>query len=462
MSKFFHFLLLLIINNSVFANNVIITGNEVLQKQEYDPIIILWLVIFILFSRLLSIVKKIGLPLVVGEILSGIIIGALGNYGFTTFKNIEHSSIIKFLAELGAIFLMFEIGLESKFSDLKKNFKKGFVVAIAGTILTGMAGYLISAYLIPNPTTGRNLLFIVIIAATATGISARTFKDMKIISTKEVKIVLVASIIDELISIFCFGIISAMLIGTVFNIISLSISLLQVLAFFIFALTFGHYITPILTKWSIKIHAGINMKIGVLLFCCFSLSWIAHVSGLASVIGAFIAGLVLDEIYFTSYSKSNFFIKLRNLKNKVNDPELKHQFDEIITHQESKNLEELIKPLAHLFVPVFFIYIGIMLNVSALFHFQTLMITFVILLFSFFGRIISGYCVHNNHLNKILIGLGMTPVGEAGLIFAIFGKNAGIIDDNVLVSIVSVLVLSAIITPVFIKLAIKYKGVNRI
>ena len=78
------------------------------------------------------------------------------------------------------------------------------------------------------------------------------------------------------------------------------------------------------------------------------------------------------------------------------------------------------------------------------------------------GRIISGYCINNPQLNKILIGLGMTPVGEAGLIFAIFGKNYGIISDNVLVSIVSVLVLSSIITPIFIKLAIKYKGVNRL
>jgi Kef-type K+ transport system membrane component KefB len=462
MFRLFNFLLITLFTNTIFANNVAVTGNEILQKQEYDPIIILWLVIFIVFSRLLSIVKKIGLPLVVGEILSGIIIGILGDLGIKTFQNIEHSIIIKFLAELGAIFLMFEIGLESKFSDLKKNFKKGFSVAIVGTILTGGIGYLISAYIIPNPTLGRNLLFIVIIAATATGISARTFKDMQIISTKEVKIVLVASIIDELISIFCFGIISAMLIDTVFNLMSLTVSLLQVLAFFIFAISFGHYITPFLTRWSIKIHAGINMKIGVLLFCCFSLSWIAHVSGLASVIGAFIAGLVLDEIYFVSYSKSNFFIKLREIKDKINDNNIEQELNEIITHQESKNLEELIKPLSHLFVPVFFIYIGIMLNIRELFNIQTLFITITILLLSFMGRIISGYCINNPQLNKVLIGLGMTPVGEAGLIFAIFGKNYGIISDNVLVSIVSVLVLSAIITPIFIKLAIKYKGVNRI
>lgn len=442
----------------IYANNLS-QGNVVVSK-ETDPVIFLWLVVFIFLSRGLSIIKKIGLPLVVAEILSGVILGDLNNFGINIFKNAETNEIIHFLAELGGIILMFEIGLASKFSDLKKNFRKGFMVALSGTIFTFIAGFMVSNYLIDSPTIMRNLLFGIITAATATGISARTFKEMKILHTKEVQIILVASILDELISIFCFGIISALLLDTVFSMSKLSISIVQVLAFFVFAAFFGQWITPLLTKWSIKIHAGINMKIGVLMVICFLFSWVAHISGLATVVGAFIAGLILDQVYFSSFSKSNFFHSLRSISNRVNDEEIKNELSTLIVHQESKNLEELIKPLSHMFVPVFFIYIGLMLHTQVLFQPKTLILTSTLLCVSFIGRILSGYLVRKPGLNKLVIGLGMTPIGEAGLIFAMFGSNLGIINEVTMAAIVATLVISSIITPILIKMAINLKGIN--
>ncbi|MFN7094587.1 MAG: cation:proton antiporter, partial [Burkholderiales bacterium] len=259
--KILLFSLLAYLANYSFATTPVAPG-------DYDPVIYLWLVIFIFLSRSLSIVKKIGLPLVVGEILAGVILGDLHVFGINLFANADNNIIIKFLAELGAIILMFEIGIESKFSDLKRNFRTGAKVAITGTIFTFGAGYLVSQWLVPNATIALNLLMGVITAATATGISAKTFKEMDILKTKEVRIVLVASIIDELVSIFCFGIISAMIIETTLNFTNISLSAIQVAGFFLFSAAFGHWITPSLTHWSTKIHAGINMKIGVLLIIC--------------------------------------------------------------------------------------------------------------------------------------------------------------------------------------------------
>ncbi|MDQ5920304.1 MAG: hypothetical protein QG673_360 [Pseudomonadota bacterium] len=442
------------------SSNALTTSTALAASTAGDPLILLWLVIMIFLSRSFSIVKKFGLPLVVGEILSGVFLGQLDNLGFHLFESAQSNSVVRFLAALGGIILMFEIGLESKFHDLKLNFKTGIKLAASGTIFTFITGFLVAKFLIPNSNLSLELLIGVITAATATGISAKTFKELGIIHTKEVKIVMMASILDELISILFFGIISGMILDATFNLMNFSITLVQVVAFFIFAGIFGSWITPFMTKWSTKIHAGINMKIGVLLIICFLFSWVAHELGLATVIGAFVAGLSLDQVYFKSFSQSNFFSKLRFLTNKIEDSRLQNQFSRLIEDAAEKSLEELLKPLSHVFVPVFFIYIGLLLDLDQLFTKLTLTITLALLVVSFFGRIVSGYLVRGTKINKLVIGLGMTPIGEAGLIFAIFGYITKVIDKTTLSAVVSAVVISAVITPLLIKYAIHKHGIR--
>lgn len=426
----------------------------------YDPVIYLWLVIFIFLSRSLSFVKKIGLPIVVSEIVTGIILGQLHLFGINLFTQVENNTVIQFLAELGAIILMFEIGLESQFSDLKKNFKRGIKLAIVGSIFTFAGGFSISWLLIKNSTFLLDLLMGVICAATATGISAQIFKEMSLLRTKEVKIVLVSSVLDELISIICFGVISVMLITNTVNILTLSLSLAQAMVFFLFAAIFGRFLTPQITNWSTKIHAGLNMKLGVLLIICFFFSWMAHALGLAFVVGSFVAGLILDEMYFKDFSRSNFFIRLRSLASKVQEDDLRKQLKSVIALQEGQTIKELLKPISHLFVPIFFINIGMMLDIKQLLNPNVLILTGAILSISFCGRILSGYAVREKKVNPLILGLGLTPIGEAGLIFASFGKTVGLIQDNVLSAIVSAVVIASTITPILIKFSIKKYGVH--
>ncbi|MCE3267983.1 MAG: hypothetical protein K0R49_235 [Burkholderiales bacterium] len=430
------------------------------HASGYDPVIYLWLVVFILLSRCLSFVKKIGLPIVVSEIVAGIILAQLHLFGINLFTQVENNTVIQFLAELGSIILMFEIGLDSQFSELKRNFKRGIKLAIIGSVFTFIGGFSISWLLIDHSNILLNLLLGVICAATATGISAKIFKEMHMLQTKEVKIVLVSSVLDELISIICFGIISVMLISHTLSILNISLSLVKAMIFFLFAAIFGRWITPLITKFSTKIHAGINMKIGVLLVICFFFSWTAHVLGLAFVVGAFIAGLILDEVYFKAFSRSNFFIQLRNLAIQVPDETLRNQLKTTIDIQEGQTIKELLKPISHLFVPIFFINIGMMLNIHNLLNKNTLILTAALLGFSFMGRIVSGYCVRDKNINPLILGLGLTPIGEAGLIFATFGKTMGLINDNIFSAIVSTVVIASIITPLLIKLSIKKYGIH--
>jgi len=401
------------------------------------------------------------MPIAVGEILTCIILGQLDHFGITLFTPAEHNTVIQFLAELGAIILMFEIGLESKFSDLKKNFRRGIRLAIIGSILTFAGGFAVSWLLIKDQHLLLNLLMGVICAATATGISAKIFKEMNLLHTKEIKIVLVSSILDELISILCFGVISVMLITHTVGLSSISLSLAKALIFFIFAAIFGRWITPQITNWSTKIHAGFNMKLGVLLIICFFFSWFAHILGLAFVVGSFIAGLILDEVYFKTFSRSSFLVQLRTLTTQVSDDKLRGQLNKTIHNQEGQTIRELLKPISHLFVPIFFINIGMMFDITDLLNQRTLIITFALLGISFLGRILSGYFIRGKNINHLILGLGLTPIGEAGLIFAAFGKEVGLIDERLLSAIVSALVIAAIITPILIKFSVKRYGIHR-
>ena len=428
--------------------------------MRYDPTILLWLVVFIFLSRSLSIVKKFGLPLVVGEILSGVVLGQFHTFGYDIFYEAANDPVIHFLAELGAIILMFEIGLESKFSDLRHNFKSGIKIAFIGSSITFVSGFLVGWFLIPTSTISLSLLMGTISAATATGISAKTFKEMGILRTKEVKIVLVASVLDELMSIIIFALISAMIITTSYNIKTFSVSIFQLVCFFVFAAVFGNWITPIMTKWSTRIHAGINMKIGVLLIVCFLFAWVAHIFGLATVVGSFIGGLILDQVYFKKFSQSKTFHKLKLLTNRIKDLKLKDDFTRVIVNAEERSLEELLKPLSHVFVPVFFIYLGLLLDIRQLFSPTTLIITLALLTTSILGRVISGYFIKDKNINHLILGLGMVPIGEAGLIFAMFGESLGIISIATLSAIISSVVIAAIITPLLIKYAINKYGIH--
>ncbi len=452
MKKSTLFCLLFLLCNLAFSTTAKVYAGDI------DPVIFLWLMFFIFISRSLSIVKKIGIPIVVGEIIAGIVMDQMHYFGFNLFQNTESNIIIKFLAELGAIILMFEIGIESKFSDLTKHFSGAIGVATVGSVITFITGFLISYFLIPNSSLFLNLLIGTIASCTATGISAKVFKDLRILNTKEVKIILTASIIDEIISIFAFAIVSSIIIDQTINLSNLSFSIFQVIGFFIFAFIFGQWVTPIITTFSTKIDAGLNMKIGVLLVFCFLFAWTAHEMGIATVVGAFVGGLILDQVYFNSFSNSNFFTKLKIFANRIDNLEMRHSLKILVDTQEKRSLEELLKPLSHFFVPVFFIYIGFILDIKALFKFDVLIITVVLLFVSFAGRILSGFFAKGSGLNKSLIGLGMTPIGEAGLIFAIFGNNLGIINMTVMSAIVSTLVISSIIAPILIKISIKMKG----
>ena len=431
------------------------------DMHDFTPAIYLWLALSIFVSRSLAIVKKIGLPLVTSEILAGVILGNLHYLGIVTFVGMENNEIIQFLAQIGAMILMFEIGLETQLEDIATKLGSGIKIALYGTILTFAGGYLISQYMYPTATSRSWILIGLICAATATGISGKVFKDLKILNSAEVQTVLSASLIDEVISILCFAVLSGLMITGIFSVNELVLASVKTALFFLISVGVGSRLTPHLTKLSIKIHAGISMKIGILFMICTFYTWLASQLGLAPVIGAFIAGIIIKPKDFQNFSQAKFLRDFKHIAQKTHDEAARLQIIKTVNTYQLKSLDELIKPLSNIFVPIFFTYIGLIFKIQDLFNLSILSFAALIIGVSLCGRIISGFA-DSKRLNMLVIGLGMTPIGEAGLIFAITGQQLGLLSDDMLSAIIMALVIITILTPLLLKFAIKGKKLTTI
>lgn len=438
-----------------FANSA--SNANISATVDFTPAIYLWLALSILMSRGLSIVKKIGLPVVTSEILAGVVLGHLYLFGITTFIGMNHNEIIQFLAEIGAMILMFEIGLETQIKDISSKLLSGIKIALFGTILTFSGGYYLSHFFYPDLSLKSRILIGVISAATATGISAKVFKDLKILGSNEVKLILTASLIDEVLSILCFAIVSGVLIAGNIEMETLITITAKTAIFFLLSISLGSKITPLLTRLSVKIHAGISMKIGLLFFICTLYTWLASVLGVAPVIGAFIAGLVIDSEHFKNFSQAKFLRELKQIANHTSDENTKAQILKTVHGHETRSLDELIKPLSNIFVPIFFTYIGLIFKLSDLAKPKIVLFAVSLLAVSLIGRIVSGY-TEKGKFNKVLVGLGMTPIGEAGLIFAVTGNQLGIINNDIMSAVILAVVLITIVTPILIKISLKFNS----
>lgn len=427
--------------------------------QDFSSAIYLWLALSIAMSRGFTIVNKIGLPIITAEILAGMLLGNLDAFGINIFYHMYDNEIIKFMAELGAMILMFEIGLETRLSEITSKIGSGLKLALIGTILTFAGGYLATHLIYPEATNISCILVGLICAATATGISGKVFKDMKILNTIEVKTVLTASLIDEIISILCFAILSGVFITGKVNLNEFILATTKTALFLLLSISIGGRLMPLLVKWAVKIHAGISMKIGILFLICTFYSWLASVLGLPSVIGAFIAGIIINPEYFKNFSQSKVLRDLKHIATNTTDIHTRELIHKTVIHQEEKSLDELIKPLSNIFVPIFFTYIGLIFDYSALNNLHVLIFSFILILTSLFGRFITGFSEKGN-LNKYVIGLGITPIGEAGLIFTIIGRDLKLLNEDMVASIILALIIISILSPILLKLAIKKKSLR--
>lgn len=379
--------------------------------------------------------ERAGQPPVLGELLGGILVANLSLIGFNGAEFLETNEIIGALAQLGVIILLFEVGLESNVAEMMEVGWSSLAVAVAGVIVPFLLGWAVAAHFIPNGSQLEHIFIGATLCATSVGITARVLKDLGQLSRHEARIILGAAVIDDVLGLLILaviaGAIKAVQNGTSLAVLDVALIALKAVCFLIGSILVGHYLVP-----KVFHHAGRFQGNGVLLalsICfCFLLAWIASVVGLAPIVGAFAAGLVLDEAHFESFRS-----------------------------REELRLEQLLAPVSSLLVPLFFVLMGLRVDLRAFGRADLILFAAALTGAAIIGKQVCSLAAFEKNINRVAIGFGMIPRGEVGLILAgigatltlpnLQGVNEPVVGRTTFGAIVLMVITTTLITPPLLK-----------
>lgn len=414
----------------------------------------LWIAVVLTAAKLSGLVEKLGQPSVLGELIIGVILGNLVLLGIDIFEPIKHDHIIAFLAELGVVILLFQIGLESNISKMRKVGGKAGLVAVLGVVVPFVLGtYLVGPWLLPGLNENAYLFLGATLTATSVGITARVFKDLGKLQTKEAQIVLGAAVIDDVLGLIILAVVSAIVTAGSVSFGTIGLISAKAVLFLVLSILLGQYFAPRLSWVFAKVQAGVGMKFTLAI--CFGLlfAYLAQVIGLAPIVGAFAAGLILDPVHFRYFKDPKIVREIKEYIHEAN-PELQGKLNATINKHAERHVEEIIEPIGLFLVPIFFVLTGMNVKLETMFDGQILLVALAITVVAFFGKIVTGL-VAGKGINKSIVGWGMVPRGEVGLIFATMGRSLGVVTDQVFSVIVIMVILSTLLTPPILTFIIK-------
>ena len=367
-------------------------------------ILLIKLVIIILAARLFGyLAEKIKQPVVLGELIAGVLLGP-------SLFNILHEGdpVLDFLSAIGVIILLFIIGLESNIYQLLKVGRASFLVACIGVIVPFVLGYF---YFIFNGyPVAVAMLVGGTLTATSVGITTRVLSELGKTNSEEGRIILGAAVIDDVIGLIVLAVVVGIVVAghvSLFDVFKLSSYSILFLAGSIYL---GIKFVPAIYKIVHKLELEKTFVISAFVFALV-LAVIANWIGLATIVGSFAAGLILERT------------------------------------EHKENFQQKMKPVADLFVPIFFVMAGAVMNVHTLLDVKILLPILILTVIAIIGKIVAGMGAYGTKANKFQIGLGMIPRGEVGIIFATFGLANKIIEPSLYALLVVVIMLTTFIAP---------------
>ena len=372
------------------------------------------LVIVLALAKLLgAVAQKLGQPAVLGELLAGVVLGV------SCFQVVDtHNSVLQFLSELGVIILLFEIGLETDLKQLLKVGGSSFMVACVGVALPLLFGYWV-CYQLGYP----NLVSIVAgatLTATSVGITARVLADLNRLQEPESQIILGAAVIDDVIGLVILAVVSRLTEGETVTALMIGQTTLIAFGFLAVTLVVGSYVIPRVIDWIELSHfAGTPTLMAMI--CVMGLAWSAAEFGSALIIGAFAAGLLLRN---SSHAHA---------------------------------IEHGVAQLGQFFVPIFFVFVGASVDVRVLNplvseNLPTLKIGALLIVAAIAGKFLCGYSPFWFRGRKHVIGVGMIPRGEVGLIFAQMGLSTGVFDTGLFSAATIMVMVTTFVAPPLLRL----------
>jgi Kef-type K+ transport system membrane component KefB len=382
---------------------------------------------------------RLGQPPVLGELVMGVVLGNLSLFGIALLDPLKDSSSLRVLAEIGAILLLFEVGVESDLIQLLAVGWSSLLVATLGVIAPMILGYIVSTQLIPDASWLSHLFVGGTLTATSVGITARVLKDLGKSNTKEARIILGAAVADDVIGLLVLAVISGLTtaaaagagVGSVSWLATLWI-VVKASLFLILAVVVGRFWSQRMFTYAARLRVS-GALLALCICFCFVLATLAGLAGLAPIVGAFAAGVVLEEVHYQPFLERG-----------------------------ERKVQELLFPLTTLVVPVFFVLMGFRVDLRSFSSMAVLGFAGLITVAAVVGKQICALGVLERGVDRLAVGVGMIPRGEVGLIFAGLGstmmlQGRPLLSQTTFSALVLMIMLSTFITPPLLKAVFERK-----
>jgi Kef-type K+ transport system membrane component KefB len=365
-------------------------------------------------------------PPVLGELLVGVVLSNLSLVGVSWLETMRTDVILDMFARVGVIILLFEVGLESTVAQMLKTGLSALLVACLGVATPFALGWAVGAWLLPTHSAYVHAFLGATLTATSVGITARVLKDLERSTAPESRIILGAAVIDDVLGLVILAVVSGVIeaadAGGVLAMSDIALTIGKAVGFLFGALVLGLWLSPRLFTLVSKLRVR-TVLLAVALSFCFVLAWLADVIGLAPIVGAFAAGLILEDVHY-----------------------------EELTNREKKTLEQLISHISSFLVPVFFVLMGLRTDLRAFAEPGVLSLAAALCVVAVASKLVAGLGALGKGLDRLSIGIGMMPRGEVGLIFASIGaglhvKGEAVVDSAVFSAVVVMVIVTTMVTP---------------
>ena len=404
-----------------------------------EPLVLVGIAVMLIVAKLCGeIFERLHQPAVLGELIAGILIGNLALVGIEAAEPLKTNSIIAALAEIGVIILLFEVGLESDLREMLEVGWSSLVVAVLGVVTPFLLGWGVSAYFLPDAPRLAHIFIGATLCATSVGITARVFKDLGKIATREARIILGAAVIDDVLGLVILavvaGTITATSAGGTLSMIDVALIAGKAILFLLVAIIAGQFLVPHVLKGAGRLETH-GVLLTIALSICLLLAWAADSVGLAPIVGAFAAGLVLDEVHYKP-----------------------------LHDRKERELGELLQPVSTVLVPIFFVSMGMKTDLRFFARADIVGFAAALTAVAILGKQICSLGVVERGINRLAVGLGMIPRGEVGLIFAGIGASLSlpsassveekVINSGTFSAVVIMVILTTLVTPPALKWAL--------
>lgn len=369
--------------------------------------------------------ERLGQPAVLGELVGGVLLGNLDLLGLDGFEPVVGSPLIGGLAALGVILLLFEVGLEGDMAKMARVGLSATAVAVVGVIVPVALGFAVHLALVPDVTWHVHLFIGAVLAATSVGITARVLRDLGRIDSPTARVILGAAVIDDVIGLVLLaivvGIVRAAEGGGSLSIWQVGRIGLLAVGFLAGAALLGRPVSRALFRAVAYLQIRGALLAAALAFC-FAMSYLASLVGLHAIVGAFAAGLVLDEVTYRD-----------------------------LASREEHGLEVQLRPLGAFLVPIFFVVTGAMVDLSALSG-GVLVLAGSLTVVAVLGKQVCALVAFGPGVDRRSVGIGMIPRGEVGLIFATVGTGvtlggAPVVSAESYAAAVIMVMVTTLVTP---------------